>query len=128
VSASFFYCPAEIKPRRRKADITYMIVTLFKTSSNGVLLYYTVHDRQAGLSQPYTLTVAWSRGSGRGREKFYVFDSLAEKDRLIRALLAKRTKAGYRLLYSFSRDASWTETERKDNSPHDGKKTARALG
>jgi hypothetical protein len=85
-----------------------MIVTLYKTGSEGVMLYYTVHDRQASLSQPYTLTVAWSRGSGKGRERFYAFDSLEEKDRMIRSLLARRFKNGYHLLYSFSRDAGWT--------------------
>lgn len=86
-----------------------MIVTLFKTGSKGSLLYYTIHDRQGGLAQPYTLTVTWSRGASRGRERFYLFDSLEEKDKMIRSLLARRTKAGYRLLYSFSRDAGWTE-------------------
>lgn len=84
-----------------------MIVTLFNTGSDGTMLYYTIHDRQASLTQPYSLTVSWSRGSGRGREKFYVFETLEAKDRMIRSLLAKRFKAGYRLLYSFSRDAGW---------------------
>jgi len=88
-----------------------MIVTLFRTGSDGSLLYYTIHDRQAGLSQLYTLTVAWSRGNGRGRERFYTFDSLEDKDRMIRSLLARRYKAGYSLLYSFSRDAGWTPSE-----------------
>jgi hypothetical protein len=86
-----------------------MIVTLYKTAANGALLYYTVHDRQTGLlSQPYSLSVTWSRGTGRGREKFYLFDTLEEKDRMTRKLLNKRTKDGYRLLYSFSRDAAWS--------------------
>lgn len=102
-----------------------MILTLFKTASNGALLYYTIHDRQAGLSEAYTLTVTWSRGAGRGREKFYIFDSLAEKDKMIRSLLSRRTKAGYRLLYSFSREAAWTETG-KEAKPR--KKSARASG
>ena len=88
-----------------------MIVTLLRTGSDGCLLYYTIHDRQAGLSQPYTLTVAWSRGNGRGRERFYTFDSLEAKDRMIRSLLARRYKSGYSLLYSFSRDAGWTPNE-----------------
>lgn len=88
-----------------------MIVTLLKTGSNGSLLYYTIHDRQASLSQPYTLTVTWSRGNGRGRERFYTFDSLEDKDRMIRSLLSRRYKSGYGLLYSFSRDAGWTPNE-----------------
>lgn len=103
-----------------------MIVTLFKTASNGALLYYTIHDRQAGLSEPYTLTVTWSRGAGRGREKFYVFDSLAEKDRMIRSLLARRTKDGYRLLYSFNRGTAWTEEPKAEAKPR--LRSARASG
>jgi hypothetical protein len=94
-----------------------MIVTLYKTGAEGVMLYYTVHDRQASLSQPYTLTVAWSRGSGRGRERFYAFDSLEDKDRMIRSLLARRFKNGYHLLYSFSRDAGWTARTEGDEGP-----------
>lgn len=90
-----------------------MIVTLFKTADNGSLLYYSIHDRQSGLSHPYSLTVTWSRGAGRGREKFYLFDNLEEKDRMIRTLLAKRTRDGYRLLYSFSRDSVWKEAAEK---------------
>jgi predicted DNA-binding WGR domain protein len=88
-----------------------MIVTLYRTGADGVLLYYTIHDRQASLTQPHSLTVAWSRGNGKGRERFYAFGSLAEKDRMIRALLASRFKAGYRLLYSFSRDSTWRGKE-----------------
>ncbi len=86
-----------------------MIVTLYKTAINGALLYYTIHDRQSGLSHPWSLTVTWSRGAGRGREKFYLFENLAEKDRMIRKLLGRRTKDGYRLLYSFSRDTAWSD-------------------
>jgi len=94
-----------------------MIVTLYSTGADGTMLYYTIHDRQASLTQPYTLTVAWSRGGGRGREKFYTFDNLEAKDRMIRSLLARRFKTGYRLLYSFSRDAGWKDPEAKATAP-----------
>ncbi len=86
-----------------------MIVTLFKTGKDGKLLYYTVHDRQASLISPYALTLSWRVGNGRERSRFYPFDSLAEMDKMIRAVLQKRFKDGYRLLYSFSRDARWSE-------------------
>lgn len=86
-----------------------MIVTLYKTGKDGRLLYYTVHDRQASLTSPYALTLAWRTGNGREREKLHPFESLAEMDRMIKSVLAKRFKAGYRLLYSWSRDARWSE-------------------
>jgi len=86
-----------------------MIVTLYKTGKDGRILYYTVHDRQASLTSPYALTLAWRTGNGREREKLHPFESLAEMDRMIQSVLAKRFKAGYRLLYSWSRDARWSE-------------------
>jgi predicted DNA-binding WGR domain protein len=94
-----------------------MIVTLYKTGSQGLPLYYTIHDRQVGLSQPNTLTITWSRGAGRGREKFYLFDSIAAKDKMIRSLLSRRTRDGYRLLYSFSRDSDWTQKTEPETRP-----------
>lgn len=86
-----------------------MIVTLYKTGKDGRLLYYTVHDRQASLTSPYALTLAWRTGNGREREKLHPFESLAEMDKMIKSVLAKRFKAGYRLLYSWSRDARWSD-------------------
>lgn len=88
-----------------------MIVTLYKTGKDGRTLYYTVHDRQQTLISPYALTTAWRSGNGKEREKLYYFDSLDEMDALIRSVLAKRIKDGYRLLYSWSRDARWSEGE-----------------
>jgi hypothetical protein len=85
-----------------------MIVTLYRTGKDGRLLYYTLHDRQQSLTSPYALTTAWRSGNGREREKLHLFESLAEMDKMIRSILAKRVKDGYRLLYSFSRDARWT--------------------
>ncbi|MBL8965611.1 MAG: hypothetical protein JNG85_01310 [Spirochaetaceae bacterium] len=86
-----------------------MIVTLYKTGKDGRILYYTVHDRQAGLTSPYALTLAWRTGNGRERERLHLFESLAEMDKMIKTTLAKRFKDGYRLLYSWSRDARWSD-------------------
>lgn len=84
-----------------------MIVTLMKHGKDGRLLYYTIHDRQQSLTSAHALTTLFRTGNGREREKHYDFDSLADMDALIRSLLARRIKDGYRLLYSWSRDASW---------------------
>lgn len=96
-------CAAEAADRK-----SGMIVTLFKTGKDGRLLYYSIHDRQQTLSDPYTLTSAWRTGNGKEREKHYSFDCLAHMDTMIRSLLSRRIKAGYKLLYSFSRDARWS--------------------
>jgi hypothetical protein len=81
-----------------------MIITLFKTAANGSILYYTLHDRQALLTAPYALTVAWRSGNGREREKIYGFETLGEMDRKLRSMFGLKIKAGYKLLYSFMRE------------------------
>ena len=85
-----------------------MIVTLMKHGKNGRLLYYTIHDRQQSLSSPHALTTLFRTGSGREREKQYDFSTLAQMDAMIRSLLSRRISDGYRLLYSWSRDANWS--------------------
>jgi hypothetical protein len=85
-----------------------MIVTLIKDGKDGRILYYTVHDRQQSLTSPWSLTSAFRTGNGREREKHHDFQTLAEMDSMIRSLLSKRIRAGYRLLYSWSRDARWS--------------------
>ena len=102
-----------------------MIVTLMKHGKDGRLLYYTIHDRQQSLTSPHALTTLFRTGSGREREKHYDFASLAEMDSMIRPLLSKRIRDGYRVLYSWSRDASWgfspnAEVESDSNLIHAG--------
>jgi len=84
-----------------------MIVTLMKHGKDGRLLYYTIHDRQQSLTSLHALTTLFRTGSGREREKHYDFETLADMDVMIRALLSRRIRDGYRVLYSWSRDASW---------------------
>jgi hypothetical protein len=86
-----------------------MIVTLMKRGKDGKLLYYTVHDRQQSLTSRYSLTTAFRTDNGREREKHYDFDSLSALDAMIRRILALRIRDGYRLLYSWSRDARWND-------------------
>lgn len=81
-----------------------MILTMFRTDPDGVIRYYSLHDRQPLLTARYALTIAWRTGEGREREKVYGFDTVAEMDRKIRELFGRRIKKGYRLLYSFMRD------------------------
>jgi hypothetical protein len=81
-----------------------MIITMFRTDPDGIIRYYSLHDRQPLLTARYALTIAWRTGEGKEREKVYGFDTLAEMDRKIRELFGRRVKNGYRLLYSFMRD------------------------
>jgi hypothetical protein len=81
-----------------------MIMTLYRTGQNGIIYYYSLHDRQPLLTARYALTVAWRTGNGKEREKIYGFDTLADMDRKIRELFGRRMQKGYKLLYSFIRD------------------------
>jgi hypothetical protein len=83
-----------------------MMITLYRKNPNGSLAYYTMHDRQPVLHAPFALTTAYRVGNGNERQKLYVFEKLEDMDRKIRELFGRRIRAGYRLLYSFSRDSS----------------------
>jgi hypothetical protein len=80
-----------------------MLITLFKVGKDGKLRYYTVHDRQQVLDARYAICASWRVGVGQEREKLHRFERLADRDAVIRKLIAKRIKDGYRLLYTFSR-------------------------
>jgi hypothetical protein len=80
-----------------------MIITLFKEGADGRIRYYTIHDRQPALDAPYALCASWRVGAGRERERLHRFESLAQRDRTVRTLVARRVKDGYRILYFFSR-------------------------
>ena len=80
-----------------------MIITLYKLARDGTTHYYTIHDRQPLLDSPYSLCASWRIGLGKERERLHRFQTLLEKDRTIRGLIAKRVNDGYKILYSFSR-------------------------
>lgn len=88
-----------------------MIIILTKGGKDGRVHYYTIHDRQQVLDAPYALCAAWRVGMGRERERLHRFQSAAERDRTIRALVARKLREGYRLLYSFSRAGFAGETD-----------------
>jgi hypothetical protein len=80
-----------------------MIITLYKNGADGRVHYYTIHDRQPVLDAPYALCASWRVGLGRERERLHRFETLAERDKSLRSLVARRVKDGYRILYFFSR-------------------------
>ena len=80
-----------------------MIITLYKLSRDGTTHYYTIHDRQPVLDSPYSLCASWRIGLGKERERLHRFQTLLEKDKTVRGLIAQRIKDGYKILYSFNR-------------------------
>jgi len=80
-----------------------MIITLYKAGKDGKTYYYTVHDRQPLLDSPYALCASWRVGLGKERERLHRFQSLGDRERMIRKLIATRVRDGYRILYTFTR-------------------------
>ncbi len=80
-----------------------MIITLYKAGKDGKTHYYTVHDRQPVLDSPYAICASWRIGLGKERERLHRFQSLLDRDKMIRHLIAQRVKDGYKILYTFSR-------------------------
>jgi hypothetical protein len=80
-----------------------MIITLYKVGKDGKTYYYTVHDRQPVLDSPYSLCASWRVGLGKERERLHRFQTLLDRDKMIRRLIATRVKAGYKILYTFTR-------------------------
>ena len=80
-----------------------MIITLYKVGRDGKTYYYTVHDRQPVLDAPYAICASWRVGLGKERERLHRFQSLLDRDKAIRRLIAQRVKGGYKILYTFTR-------------------------
>jgi hypothetical protein len=80
-----------------------MIITLYRTGKDGKTHYYTIHDRQLLLDSPYALCASWRIGMGKERERIHRFQTLLERDAMIRKLISMRVKDGYRILYTFTR-------------------------
>jgi hypothetical protein len=100
-----------------------MIITLYKLGKDGKTHYYTVHDRQPVLDSPYTLCASWRIGLGKERERLHRYQTLLERDKTIRRLVAKHVKEGYKILYTFTRagvsigDNPATRTSASDPDP-----------
>jgi predicted DNA-binding WGR domain protein len=84
-----------------------MTITLRKTSESGRHYYYTIHDRQSGLFEPYTLTVVWGPRPDRGRRKIFSFPNREMKDRALRKMIVRRITCGYRVFYSYARKSHY---------------------
>ena len=80
-----------------------MIITLYAAGKSGKTHYYTIHDRQPVLDSPYAICASWRVGLGKERERLHRFQTLLDRDKMIRRLIALRVKAGYKILYAFSR-------------------------
>lgn len=80
-----------------------MIITLYRAGKDGKTHYYTIHDRQPVLDSPYALCASWRVGLGKERERLHRFQTLRDRDRMIRRLIASRMSSGYKLLYTFTR-------------------------
>jgi len=85
-----------------------MTITFYKQSKTS-LMYYTMHDRQGNLFTPYTFTSVWGSVIESGRQRVFTFNSREEMNKKLRFLMGKRIKSGYKVLYSFSRNKTYTE-------------------
>ncbi|SRR6056297_376105 len=84
-----------------------MIILLRKTTPRGSHFYYTLHDRQSGLFDLYTLTTLWGPSPDGGREKIYSFSTRQELDKKLQEIVSRRLRSGYKVLYSYSRDKNY---------------------
>ena len=80
-----------------------MFLTLFKTGRGGDK-FFTMHDLQKDLFYRHTLAVYSGNVGGPNREKQYTFDSLEEKNAVIRALFQQKLKEGFKVIYEYPKE------------------------
>jgi hypothetical protein len=85
------------------SDKQGMLVILYRRNEAGQAYYYTLDDRQQNLFKPFNLTVSWGKHPEGGCAKSYVFESLDDKNRMIRSLLNKKLRT-YKVLYSYFKE------------------------
>jgi hypothetical protein len=104
-----------------------MIITLYKTGTEGRIHYYTIHDRQPVFDAPFSLCTSWRIGTGRERERLLRFETSTDRDKAVRSLVARRIKDGYRILYFFSRSKFSIDLTASSTSPaSEAKKDAKS--
>ena len=86
-----------------------MLITLYRTDSQGHNHYYSLNDRQGHLFSSYTFTVTWGPSLSMGNEKQYTFETRDEMDRQLQKLVRARIREGYRVLYSYFRAEEYAE-------------------
>lgn len=80
-----------------------MTVTFCKETPSGYW-YYSIHDHQATLFDEFIVTSVWGRNLDRGREHHHTCSDRKEMRRYIASLMEKRSREGYRLIYTFTRN------------------------
>jgi hypothetical protein len=81
-----------------------MTVTLYRERV-GRTSYYSISDSQELLFDGYGFSTVWGSDLNRGRRKDYTFQTRRQMRERCRKLISRRLADGYRLLYTFSRDA-----------------------
>ena len=92
-----------------------MLVILYRRNETGQAYYYTIDDRQQNLFNPFSLTVSWGKHPEGGRHKTYVFETLDDKNRMIRNLLSRKIRT-YKVLYSYFKEL---QEKIRSNGPMD---------
>ncbi len=80
------------------------MITFYKRNRAGNPYYYSIHDRQASLFSDYSFTAIWGRRLSSGREKHYVFEDRNSMENTLVAVMNRKVKDGYKILYKYSRE------------------------
>lgn len=83
-----------------------MLITLFRIDKSNRYHYFMIHDRQASLFEPYTLTTSYMINHGKARDRHFTFENRADMDKKTAELFKSKIKAGYKYLYGFDRTDS----------------------
>lgn len=92
-----------------------MLVTLYKTDEKNRVHYYSIDDRQGNLFTRFHVCVTWGTNPQGGRVKHHELKNQEEKDALIRSLIRKKLKLGYKVLYTYFRDGVGETSESSQN-------------
>jgi hypothetical protein len=80
-----------------------MFLTLFK-AGRGRDKFYALHDLQKDLFYKHTLSVLSGIVGKTSREKQYTFDTLEEKNAVVRALFRQKIKEGFKVIYEYPKE------------------------
>jgi hypothetical protein len=83
-----------------------MMITLFRPCADGSLRYYTLHDRQSMLFTHFAFTAIAAKGESSSRERLYSFDAADAMDAALVAIIRRKFRGGYRVLYAYLRPGS----------------------
>lgn len=86
-----------------------MMITLYRVGEDERIRYVTIHNRQTTLFSRYAFTVCEGVVHGSGSERLHTFDTQAELDAALRRTIKRRTRQGYRVLYSYFRKHEYND-------------------